>query len=60
MCDENKKERGFSYMVFLYGEKKEQRGTFFYWWGKKDQKKEDQRKITIFQKPTNTEVYPTE
>lgn len=55
------KQKGFflkSYML----EKKEQRGTVFYWWGKKikRKKKKDQRKITIFQKSTNTEVYPTE
>lgn len=35
MCDENKKERGFSYMV----KKKEQRGIVFYWWGKKIKRK---------------------
>lgn len=32
----------------------------FNWWETDQKKKKDQRRIIIFQKPINTEVYPTE
>lgn len=57
-----KQNRKGVFFEVLYGGKKKSIEEQFLLVGKKikRKKKKDQRKITIFSKPTNTEVYPTE